>query len=164
MEDDDPEVPNPLLLGTASADPPLSATKARQLGPGTVSRDCPFCDLSTRQLLGENRLAAAFWDDFPVSRGHTLIVPRRHVAGWFDATGDERLALLDLAEQVKVQLDASLRPDGYNLGLNCGRAAGQTVMHLHIHLIPRYTGDQNDPRGGVRKIFPRLASYWERTE
>lgn len=126
----------------------------------TDSGGCPFCDLHAREILVENELAVAFPDGFPVNPGHTLIVPRRHVATWFDATREEQLAILDLADRVKAGLDSERRPDGYNLGLNCGEAAGQTVAHLHLHVIPRFRGDHPSPKGGVRWIFPDKAKYW----
>lgn len=99
-------------------------------------------------------------DGFPISRGHALIIPKRHIASLFDATSDEREALYDLLAQVKIELQEKYNPDGFNIGINEGAAAGQTVMHLHIHLIPRYSGDLPDPRGGVRWIFPEKADYW----
>jgi diadenosine tetraphosphate (Ap4A) HIT family hydrolase len=99
-------------------------------------------------------------DGFPISSGHALIIPKRHIASLFDATREEREALFDLLEHVKTELMERYNPDGFNIGINDGTAAGQTVMHLHIHLIPRYSGDQTDPRGGVRWIFPDKAAYW----
>ena len=99
-------------------------------------------------------------DGFPISPGHALIIPKRHIASLFDATREEREALFDLLEQVKTELQEKYNPNGFNIGINDGTAAGQTVMHLHIHLIPRYAGDQTDPRGGVRWIFPDKADYW----
>jgi len=101
----------------------------------------------------------AFRDHYPVSRGHTLVVPRRHVATYFEATLEERAALWHTVAEVKAQLDAGLHPDGYNVGFNAGEAAGQTVPHLHIHVIPRYRGDMHDPRGGVRGVIPDKRVY-----
>jgi diadenosine tetraphosphate (Ap4A) HIT family hydrolase len=86
-------------------------------------------------------------------------VPRRLVATWFEATREEQIDMLDLLEVVKAQLDAELQPDGYNIGINAGPAAGQTVMHLHLHLIPRFHGDVPDPRGGVRHVIPGKGNY-----
>ena len=106
-----------------------------------------------------NALAFAIRDGFPVSPGHTLVIPRRLVATWFEATREEQLAVLELVDVVKAQLDAELKPDGYNIGINAGVAAGQTVMHLHVHLIPRYRGDVADPRGGVRHLMPGKGNY-----
>ena len=99
-------------------------------------------------------------DGFPISPGHALIITRRHIASLFDATSDERAALLEMLAQVKIDLQEKYKPDGFNIGINDGAAAGQTVMHLHIHLIPRYSGDIIDPRGGIRWIFPEKADYW----
>ena len=109
--------------------------------------------------VASNALAFAIRDGFPVSPGHTLIVPRRLVATWFEATREEQVAMLELVDVVKAQLDAELHPDGYNIGINAGAAAGQTVMHLHIHLIPRFAGDVPDPRGGVRHVIPGKGNY-----
>ena len=106
-----------------------------------------------------NALAFAIRDGFPVSPGHTLVIPKRLVPAWFEATREDQLAILELVDEVKVQLDAELRPDGYNVGFNAGVAAGQTVMHLHVHLIPRYSGDVADPRGGVRHLMPGKGNY-----
>jgi diadenosine tetraphosphate (Ap4A) HIT family hydrolase len=99
-------------------------------------------------------------DAYPVSRGHTLIIPKRHVGSFFHLTDEERVALLALLSSAKGAVDAEFGPDGYNIGINDGAAAGQTIPHLHIHLIPRYSGDHSDPRGGVRWIFPDKADYW----
>lgn len=96
----------------------------------------------------------------PVSPGHTLVIPRRHVASLSDLTAEEAGAIWSLLAGARSVLDSEFRPDGYNVGVNDGRAAGQTVMHLHVHLIPRYEGDRADPRGGVRWIFPDKADYW----
>jgi diadenosine tetraphosphate (Ap4A) HIT family hydrolase len=99
-------------------------------------------------------------DGFPISPGHTLIIPKRHVDSFFEISQEERDALLDLLDQAKKVIDAELSPDSFNIGINDGPAAGQTVPHLHIHLIPRFKGDQDDPRGGVRWIIPEKAKYW----
>ena len=120
---------------------------------------CPFCASSPLTLVAENRLAFAFRDRFPVSPGHTLIVTRRHVPDFFGCTAEERAALLDLVDRVKADLDRELRPDAYNVGFNAGEAAGQTVMHVHVHVIPRFHGDVEDPRGGVRYVIPERANY-----
>jgi diadenosine tetraphosphate (Ap4A) HIT family hydrolase len=122
--------------------------------------DSPFLQKPASEWVASNRLAFAIRDGFPVSRGHTLIVPKRQVASWFEATADERAAIMELVEEVKRQLDRELKPDGYNVGFNDGVAAGQTVMHLHVHVIPRYRGDRPDPRGGIRWVIPEKAAYW----
>ena len=110
----------------------------------------PFLALPPTAWLASNALAFAIPDGYPVSVGHTLIVPRRLIASWWEATEAEREALLALADDVKALLEQRHAPDGWNLGVNVGRAAGQTVAHLHLHVIPRYDGDVADPRGGVR--------------
>jgi len=122
---------------------------------------CPFC---TQLYLPEtvaNDHAVAIADGFPVSPGHTLIIPKRHFGSLFEATVEERASLFDLLGAMRERLIQERKPDGFNIGINDGEAAGQTVMHLHIHLIPRYTGDLPDPRGGVRWIFPDKAVYWK---
>jgi diadenosine tetraphosphate (Ap4A) HIT family hydrolase len=124
-----------------------------------MSSGCPFCDLPSGDRVLENGLAIAFYDRFPVSPGHLLIIPRRHVASYFEATADEQTALMELVTLGKDKLDQEFHPDGYNIGINVGTVAGQTVPHLHIHLIPRYQGDQVDPRGGVRGVIPEKQKY-----
>ncbi len=108
----------------------------------------------------ENDLAVLIRDAYPVSPGHSLVIPKRHIGSWFEATPEEVSAMLELLEDGKTMLDASHHPDGYNIGINDGPAAGQTVPHLHMHLIPRFTGDVPDPRGGVRWVIADKAKYW----
>ncbi len=127
----------------------------------TDENGCPFCPPPTERVILEHPLAIAIRDGFPVSPGHSLIVPKRHVASWFEATGEEQAAMMALLEQVKRLLDKKFQPAGYNIGINDGPAAGQTVPHLHLHLIPRYPGDVADPRGGVRWVIPGDARYWD---
>lgn len=128
---------------------------------GAVPYDCPFCKhLASEPPPAGNALAVAFPDGFPVSPGHTLIVPRRHVASYLETTKAEKQALWELADEVCAQLMEADLPDGFNIGLNAGIAAGQTVMHVHLHVIPRYAGDMPDPRGGVRHVIPAKAKYW----
>ena len=98
--------------------------------------------------------------DVPISPGHTLVIPKRHVGSFFDLTREERDALMALLASSKESLDAEYNPAAYNIGINDGSAAGQTVPHVHIHLIPRFEGDCDDPRGGVRWIMPDTAKYW----
>lgn len=121
---------------------------------------CTFCSLPLARIRGENDLAVWIRDAFPVSLGHSLIIPKRHIGSFFEATEEERSALMALVEQAKEVAGTEFGPDGYNIGINDGQAAGQTVPHLHIHLIPRFKGDQPDPRGGVRWLFPAKANYW----
>lgn len=125
-----------------------------------MTAPCLFCTLGAGRIVLANELAVVIRDNFPVSPGHTLIIPKRHVVSFFDITGDEREAMLALLDSAKLGLDAAFHPDGYNVGINDGEAAGQTVPHLHLHLIPRYAGDREDPRGGVRWILPQKAKYW----
>lgn len=122
---------------------------------------CPFCQVDPSKLIASNEHAVAFLDGFPVTLGHALIVPRRHMESFFEATAEEQAALFDLTAKVRLLLIDESEPDGFNIGVNDGAAAGQTVMHLHIHLIPRYAGDTADPRGGVRWIMPEKAPYWK---
>lgn len=121
---------------------------------------CPFCSVPVERILQSSNCGMVIRDGFPISLGHTLIIPRRHVGSFFDLSGAERSDLCSLLEEAKRQLDAEFRADGYNIGINDGATAGQTVPHLHIHLIPRYRGDREDPRGGVRWIIPEKADYW----
>ena len=120
---------------------------------------CPFCNLGDGRIVTQNNLAVALWDRYPVNPGHALIVPRRHVATFFEATADEKVALFKLVDEVRALIDEEQMPYGYNIGINVGEAAGQTVMHLHVHLIPRFKGDVDDPTGGVRLVIPDKGNY-----
>jgi len=122
--------------------------------------NCFFCNLDPSRIIDSNDLCIVLRDDFPVSQGHTLVIPKRHVGSFFDLSAEERQALMALLESAKQALDTEYRPAAYNIGVNDGPAAGQTVPHVHIHLIPRYEGDRDDPRGGVRWIMPEKAKYW----
>lgn len=119
--------------------------------------DCIFCNHRGKVL--ENDLALAVYDAFPVAPGHMLIIPKRHFPSFFDASEDEREALFELVHDARILLDQRYHPDGYNIGVNVGKAAGQTIMHAHIHLIPRRFGDVTDPRGGVRAVIPERRVY-----
>lgn len=121
--------------------------------------ECPFCNPD--QIIMENDLAYAIFDRYPVGPGHILIITKRHVDSFFDTSAAERQALNKLLEDCKSLLDARYSPDGYNVGVNCGSAAGQTIFHVHVHLIPRYFGDLEDPRGGVRGVIPAKRKYAE---
>jgi len=127
-----------------------------------VSLPCPFCSLPAERFVRQSEHAVVIHDGFPVSPGHTLIIPRRHVASFFDITHAERADLMSLLAATRDDLEREFRPAGYNVGINDGAAAGQTVPHLHIHLIPRYAGDREDPRGGVRWVLPDKAAYWHK--
>ena len=120
---------------------------------------CPFCDPAEEAIFWRGRLVFGRWDGFPVSPGHALLVTHRHVADWFSATREETRALIDGLEVARAAILAEHSPAGFNVGVNIGAAAGQTVPHLHVHLIPRYAGDVEDPRGGVRHVLPDLANY-----
>ncbi|MGD2130165.1 MAG: HIT family protein [Lysobacterales bacterium] len=119
--------------------------------------DCPFC--GEPEIIIENELAFAHYDTYPVSEGHCLLIPRRHFAEYFDATAEEKLAIWELLDEVKPIIDQRFSPDGYNVGVNVGRAAGQSIPHLHIHVIPRYVGDVENPQGGVRGVIPHRQKY-----
>ncbi len=122
--------------------------------------DCPFCSVEPGKIMAQNELTMTVRDTLPVSPGHTLILPKRHIASVFEATTEEVAALWDGLQQARTQLLREFSPDGFNIGINDGLAAGQTILHLHIHVIPRYKGDMPDPRGGIRWIFPDKAVYW----
>jgi diadenosine tetraphosphate (Ap4A) HIT family hydrolase len=124
--------------------------------------DCVFCTIPEDRIVLSSPLACVIEDGFPLSPGHSLVIPRRHVRSLFELNEEERAAVLALLERAKERVAHRHRPDGYNIGINDGAAAGQTVMHLHVHLIPRYHRDVADPRGGVRWIFPDKAAYWNR--
>lgn len=121
---------------------------------------CPFCTLAASRVVAENEHAVVILDGYPVSPGHILIIPRRHVGSYFETTSLEREALLSLLDKAKSLIEQGHRPSGYNIGINDGAAAGQTIPHLHVHVIPRYLGDKADPRGGVRWVIPEKADYW----
>lgn len=121
--------------------------------------NCVFCDISHERVVAQNELCFAIRDGFPISEGHTLIIPRRHVADYFDLTVEEVMAMQAMMREIKEQLDVELMPDGYNIGVNVNAAAGQTVFHVHMHLIPRFHGDVENPRGGVRGVIPGKQKY-----
>lgn len=121
---------------------------------------CPFCTLPPERIVGSNDQAVWIRDGFPVSPGHSLVIPKRHVASFFEVTVEERTVMLALLDEARAAAEVEFNPDGFNIGINDGPAAGQTVPHLHIHLIPRFNGDQVDPRGGVRWVIPDKADYW----
>jgi diadenosine tetraphosphate (Ap4A) HIT family hydrolase len=115
--------------------------------------NCVFCQYD-RSILAQTRLSSAFLDGFPVSKGHALVVPKRHVVSIWEMTIEEYTDAFDLVRQVKDVLQKKFEPQGFNIGVNCGEAAGQSVFHAHIHIIPRYAGDVPNPIGGVRNIIP----------
>ena len=125
-------------------------------------KPCPFCErIDSGDVTLDNDLAVAFPDGFPISPGHTLIVPKRHEADFFALSVDEQEAILALTRIMRDRLDRELHPSAFNIGVNVGADAGQTVGHVHLHLIPRFSGDVEDPRGGIRWMIPDKAIYWE---
>lgn len=120
---------------------------------------CPFCQLKDSDIIDENDLALAFYDRYPVSPGHTLIIPKRHVANYFSLNREEVWMLNELSLSCKAILQDTYHPTGFNLGVNVGRDAGQSVFHCHVHLIPRYHGDVANPLGGVRGVIPGKQNY-----
>ena len=120
-------------------------------------QDCPFC--GKPEIVIENELAFAHYDSYPVNAGHCLIIPRRHVAEYFQATAEEKASIWALVDEMKIIIDREYSPDGYNIGVNIGETAGQSVPHIHIHMIPRYRGDVENPRGGVRGVIPHKQQY-----
>ena len=125
-----------------------------------MTNTCIFCSLPSARIVLENEVGFVIYDGFPVSPGHTLVIPKRHIGSVFDLSMAESAGLATLAKKIKEILVETYQPDGYNIGINDGPAAGQTVPHLHIHIIPRYDGDVADPRGGVRWVVPDKANYW----
>ena len=121
--------------------------------------ECPFCQIPDADVIDENDLALAFYDRYPVSPGHTLIIPKRHVASFFSLNRDEIWMLNELSLSCKTILQDTYHPTGFNLGVNVGQDAGQSVFHCHVHLIPRYHGDVANPLGGVRGVIPEKQHY-----
>jgi len=124
----------------------------------TKNPSCPFCN-PTREIIINSPYAFAIFDKFPVSKGHMLIIPKVHVSDYFDLDAEIKNGLTELLDRAKNFLDEKFSPDGYNIGINAGEAAGQTVWHVHVHLIPRYKGDTTNPRGGVRGVIPDKQQY-----
>jgi len=129
-----------------------------------MPNQCPFCDVALSCIQLENEVGIAILDAFPVSEGHILVVPRKHVTTLFDLSPVEQASLWQLVSEVRSYLSHKFNPDGFNIGINDGQAAGQTVMHAHIHVIPRRIGDDPDPRGGVRRVITGKAQYWKGTK
>ena len=125
-----------------------------------VQSNCPFCapDIE-RELVTESATVYAMFDKYPVTQGHTLIIPKQHVENYFDLAERTKTACWLVVDRIKMLLTQRFQPNGFNVGINVGHAAGQTVPHVHIHLIPRYTGDVDNPTGGVRNIIPGRGDY-----
>ena len=125
-----------------------------------ILKDCIFCNLDNSRIEKENSFALSFKDLYPVTSGHTLVIPKRHTQSFFDLTGEEKKAMLELLESQRSDLMKSDKSiTGFNIGVNDGTDSGQTIMHCHIHLIPRRNGDMMEPRGGVRGVIPEKQSY-----
>jgi len=124
-----------------------------------MSEDCPFCRPAVGRLFHLGESVLGIWDGYPVSPGHALLVPKRHFADWFEATGEEQRELIAAIEVARAAIERDHQPHGFNIGVNVGAAAGQTVPHLHVHVIPRYEGDMADPTGGVRGVIPQMQNY-----
>lgn len=122
-----------------------------------MKANCIFCKLD--KTVVKNDLAYVRYDKYPVTKGHSLILPVRHVSNFFELTDEERISIFHLLDELKVLLDKEFNPDGYNIGINIGESAGQTVWHAHMHLIPRYEGDIDNPQGGVRGVIPGKQKY-----
>jgi diadenosine tetraphosphate (Ap4A) HIT family hydrolase len=122
---------------------------------------CIFCEINKTKsrIILENPHAFAISDQYPVSQGHTLIILKRHIASLFEATPEEISAIFDLTYQVRILLSMQYEPDGYNVGFNDLKAAGQSIPHCHMHIIPRYQGDVKNPRGGIRGVIPGKQNY-----
>jgi diadenosine tetraphosphate (Ap4A) HIT family hydrolase len=126
----------------------------------TGKNDCPFCNPdSDRELIVESATAYAIYDKYPVNQGHALVIPKRHCADYFDLTFKEQAACMFMLNKVKEIVSDRFKPDGFNVGINVGEKAGQTIPHVHLHLIPRYEGDVAEPRGGVRGVIPEKQKY-----
>ena len=130
------------------------------MGHMKIKSTCPFCNLDPeREIIIETATAYSIFDKFPVSNGHALIVPKRHCPDYFELTPDEQTDCWSMVNTIKQILVLKYHPDGFNVGINVNEEAGQTIPHVHIHLIPRYKGDVKDPEGGVRGVIPEKKSY-----
>lgn len=126
----------------------------------TKKKTCPFCELESQRVVDSNEHCFALRDLYPVAKLHTLIIPKRHVSDYFDLSGDE---LVEINSMILLQRGKIVEEDpaveGFNIGMNCGEVAGQTIFHCHVHLIPRRQGDINNPRGGIRHLLPGRGDY-----
>ncbi|QST02659.1 HIT family protein (plasmid) [Pontibacillus sp. ALD_SL1] len=120
---------------------------------------CIFCEKDTEKVIFQNEYAKAFYDEFPVNQGHVLIVPKAHREHYFELSQDEVLAILELLHECRAYIAERFQADGFNIGWNCGEEAGQSVFHAHCHLIPRYKGDVDKPKGGIRNFKEALVKY-----
>lgn len=134
------------------------STEATQEKKRDPNNPCLFCK-DPRGVSIQHELAYSARDSYPASLGHTVVIPRRHVSSFFDLTPEEVAACMGLIKEEKKLIDEEFNPDGYNIGVNVGPAAGQSIFHVHIHIIPRYKGDVENPQGGVRHVIPKKAYY-----
>jgi diadenosine tetraphosphate (Ap4A) HIT family hydrolase len=126
------------------------------MGDGIVIDQCELCNPT--QVVAEDDNAYTRYDSSSLTHGHVIVVPRRHVASYFDMTTEEKVSIVALLDTSKEIIDRQFSPDGYNIGVNIGKAAGQSRMHVHVHLIPRYRGDVADPSGGIRCVLSRKSA------
>lgn len=122
------------------------------------SKDCPFCEID-REIIMDSELCFSIYDQYPVNKGHILVIPKRHVGDYFHLNHDETDSLWEMVHEAKVFLENKFNPQGFNVGFNVGHEAGQTIDHVHIHVIPRYSGDMENPTGGVRHVIPEKGKY-----
>jgi diadenosine tetraphosphate (Ap4A) HIT family hydrolase len=134
------------------------STEATQEKKRDPNDPCLFCK-DPRGVSIQHELAYSARDSYPASPGHAVVIPRRHVSSFFDLTPEEVAACMGLIKEEKKLIDKEFNPDGYNIGVNVGPAAGQSIFHVHIHIIPRYKGDVENPQGGVRHVIPKKAHY-----
>jgi diadenosine tetraphosphate (Ap4A) HIT family hydrolase len=122
---------------------------------------CPFCNISDDRIIASDSNVIAVTDRFPVAKGHSLVIPKKHIRSIFQLEMNEQAKLWEFAVKLRRLLAEKFKPNGLNIGVNDGKSAGQTVEHAHMHIIPRYERDVEDPRGGIRWIIPSKAKYWE---
>ena len=125
-----------------------------------MNEECPFCEPTRKSIWIDDQIGLVLWDAYPVSKGHALVVPKEHMASLYDLPEESQAAIWQSVSKARRRLQEELQPDGFNIGINDGVAAGQTVPHVHIHVIPRWNNDVPDPRGGVRWVIPEKARYW----
>ena len=121
--------------------------------------NCIFCNIEKEKIILESEYSIAFYDNYPVNLGHTLIIPKRHVSNHFELSKNEKNDIWEHVDKLKIIIDKKHSPNGYNIGINIGKSSGQTIFHSHIHLIPRYNGDVSNPKGGVRGVIPNKQKY-----
>jgi len=150
-----------MVLILASLENSIFSESNMDISNTKIKADCFFCRQKSKGevIIAKFKHCFVLKDNFPVSKGHLLIVPYEHIENWFVASQVLQHDIIEALNEMKLFLDSEYHPDGYNIGVNCGQAAGQTIMHLHVHLIPRYNGDVDDPRGGVRGVIASKQKY-----